>query len=541
MQVRVVRHQQRLTAAAPHRPRRAVGPVRHRVRRRRHRRCDARHRPSPAPLARQQLHHARAAHHLVQPGVAVAPPHGREHRADPEQPQQFGREAQHGTGRQLETSTREHREQQHGPGGDQQVARGAPRHAAQRRRQAVRARHAQSQQPLPHAAAPVTLGQGEIDELQPHHDARHRLALDPARELQRAQRHAQRHEQQQIDQNGAEAPRQPRGGEPARGQRQQRRPQLRVALEALLLRLGEQPQDHTLQSHRHRRGVLGERHRLARQHLRQHRRRVGAGVGQLAGDHLVQHRADAVEIAAQVERLGGDLLGTGVVGRAEERAGLAQVAVHLEALRDAEVADLGAAGGVEEHVRRLDVAVQDPRLLGALEPLQHVQHDVHRRAGLERAVRDPVGERAARHQLHGDVGEAVVRAGVEHVHAVGIGQGRGDAPFLLEALQRPRRLGAQLREHLQGDVAVVDLARRLPHLGEPAFAERADEAVGAEGGAGGELGHAGGRSLRLFHQLEIERIHRGPQRGVLGAQHLQPLEIGGFFGQADGAVRAVGP
>ena len=46
--------------------------------------------------------------------------------------------------------------------------------------------------------------------------------------------------------------------------------------------------------------------------------------------------------------------------------------------RHAEVGELGVAGGVDHHVGRLDVAVDDPRLVRELERIEQLDHEAER-------------------------------------------------------------------------------------------------------------------------------------------------------------------
>ena len=78
----------------------------------------------------------------------------------------------------------------------------------------------------------------------------------------------------------------------------------------------------------------------------------------LAGDELVQHDPERVDVAALVGRIAFDLLRRHVRRRAEHRAarGHARVA---DRAREPEVGDADAALLVDEHVLRLEIAVDD--------------------------------------------------------------------------------------------------------------------------------------------------------------------------------------
>ena len=92
-----------------------------------------------------------------------------------------------------------------------------------------------------------------------------------------------------------------------------------------------------------------------------------------AGQQLVQGQPQRVDVgtgvAAALEPLGGH-----VADRAHDVAGAGQVAVAGD-LGQAEVGDPDRAVGVEQEVRRLDVAVQDAVLVGVVEGLGDLKPD----------------------------------------------------------------------------------------------------------------------------------------------------------------------
>ena len=86
--------------------------------------------------------------------------------------------------------------------------------------------------------------------------------------------------------------------------------------------------------------VLGERH--------------------LAGEQLEEQAAERVDVDAGVDLAAGDLLGSDVIERADEAAGLGQAGLGGDVAGDAEVGDVGVLGALaaaEQDVGRLDVAV----------------------------------------------------------------------------------------------------------------------------------------------------------------------------------------
>ena len=102
----------------------------------------------------------------------------------------------------------------------------------------------------------------------------------------------------------------------------------------------------------------------------------------LAGQALVEHAAERVDVGARVERLGGDLLGGGVVHRAGEVGG-GRSPPSSGGAGEAEVgqvAVLRAALLGDEHIRRLDVSVHEPVLVGRVEGLSDLTDELERAA-----------------------------------------------------------------------------------------------------------------------------------------------------------------
>ena len=122
----------------------------------------------------------------------------------------------------------------------------------------------------------------------------------------------------------------------------------------------------------HRAGPLHvqrrRRPRLFLQHLLHRRRRRSAAERALPGDELVKDHAGREHVGAGVDREPEDLLGRHAARRPHHRAGLRQRR-RLE-VRDAEVGDLRGAVVLQEHVRGLDVAVDDPLLVRIVERVE---------------------------------------------------------------------------------------------------------------------------------------------------------------------------
>ena len=141
--------------------------------------------------------------------------------------------------------------------------------------------------------------------------------------------------------------------------------------------------------------------------------------------------------------------------------------------------------------------------VGVIERSGHLRGDLHRACRAQRASSgEQLPQGLAPHELHDDVHEAAVNAGVEDGDNVGVGEPSGGYRFAAEALEERGVLGQVWMQHLDRDRSVEDLVVRLPHLCHAATRDEPDEAVAtAENSLGDErcVGHratvprAGGR------------------------------------------------
>jgi hypothetical protein len=132
-----------------------------------------------------------------------------------------------------------------------------------------------------------------------------------------------------------------------------------------------------------------------------HDRRRSAGERLLAGQKFVEHHAGRKNVRTAIDRLSHELLGRHVRGRAEHGTGL-RILRRLDA-RDAEVGDFDLAIGPDDDIRRLDVAVNDAKIVGIIECAEQFAHDArdlfHRKTLV---LRKMVLQFASDHELHRD-------------------------------------------------------------------------------------------------------------------------------------------
>ena len=192
-----------------------------------------------------------------------------------------------------------------------------------------------------------------------------------------------------------------------------------------------------------------------------------------AAQHPVEQHPEGVDVARRRHRPACRLLGRHVGGRPEERP-LLRERVRAAHAGNPEVGDLRAALLVEEHVRRLQVPVDEPVLMGVSEPGRELACDVRGALVVQGPSRhEAILERSAGKVLEDHVG-APLASVVEETADVRVRE-RGDrVRFALEA----HRVGTGT-EQLDGDGAVELIVVCNPDLGHAAGAEPALEAIAA--------------------------------------------------------------
>ena len=132
----------------------------------------------------------------------------------------------------------------------------------------------------------------------------------------------------------------------------------------------------------------------------------------MADQRLEHEQPERVDVGAGVGRAPVDLFGREVAGGAHHGARAGEV-VAARGLGDAEVGDLHRARARDEHVGGLHVAVDDPGAVRGVEGVGDLLADADDVGDGETVVLvDEVAQGRAVDQLHDDVRDAVVVAGV---------------------------------------------------------------------------------------------------------------------------------
>ncbi len=184
----------------------------------------------------------------------------------------------------------------------------------------------------------------------------------------------------------------------------------------------------------------------------------GADERRLAGERLVEQHADAVPVAGLVERLAGDLLRRHVRGRPAAVVDVGAGGRAAQVDREAEVADRDPATLLDQHVRRLDVAMQDAGAVQGRQAFdQRRQHgaqaiEAQRSVGEpDRRPRPPAPARPWARWL----GEAAIVVGARRGAGADVGAEVLEEAAALDQLHREEPLVAR-EQVIEGDQVGVD-------------------------------------------------------------------------------------
>ena len=187
----------------------------------------------------------------------------------------------------------------------------------------------------------------------------------------------------------------------------------------------------------------------------------------LTSGHFIEHRTERKDIGADIERFTACLLGRHVSHRAHRltrigerllqggsRRSLAFGGSRRKVLGQSEVQELGLSPPSDKRIGRLDVTVNDAFRMGCVQRVCQFDTKLHDLFGGKRVARDPVGERHAREQLHGNERFAFVFVHFEDSADVGVVQGRGGARLAPETTESLGVVNHIVRQEFQGDEAV---------------------------------------------------------------------------------------
>jgi hypothetical protein len=227
-----------------------------------------------------------------------------------------------------------------------------------------------------------------------------------------------------------------------------------------------------------------------------------------ARKHLVKDRAEAENIRSVIGRKPANLLGRHVPDRTEHHA-RRRPALDRQRGRlpgrlpgritgrrqfgDSEIENLDATVAGDEHVLRLEVAVDDALVMRGGQTARELRGVLDCLPYGERPSAKPLAQRLAVEELRHEVADAAVGADVEHREDIWVIERRCRACFLLESPQAigvdPGRRG----EHFEGDVAIEPRIAGTEDLAHTAGADRAHDLIGPESRSCGDA-HEKGRT-----------------------------------------------
>ena len=224
-----------------------------------------------------------------------------------------------------------------------------------------------------------------------------------------------------------------------------------------------------------------------------HLHAVRADEREAAREHLEREHAHGIDVRAAIDVVAHHLLRRHVSGRADRQPNCGEVGRLAGSPSKAEVREHRASVGVDQHVGRLEVAMDDAGVVGVLQSVSDLAQVTPCGKGVERAAVQDVAQRAATNQRHGEVGHPLGKLEVvdrQDVRMVELGQ---RLRFGLEPLHEAVVLEELWRQGLQGHLAPERLLHRAVDHRHAATTKALDDLVAADPGAG-EVLHLSMRS-----------------------------------------------
>ena len=143
--------------------------------------------------------------------------------------------------------------------------------------------------------------------------------------------------------------------------------------------------------------------------------------------------------------------------------------------------EVGIVIGVEQHVARPNVAMDDALAMGGAERRPDLLRPVQRDRGADVAARQPIGEASARHHAHDQVGGIRLTPPVDECDDVRLLEARDAARIGIEATDEVGIVRDLPAEHLDHDLAFGVWVDRPMHDAERPGRDLADDAIPAQG------------------------------------------------------------
>ena len=203
----------------------------------------------------------------------------------------------------------------------------------------------------------------------------------------------------------------------------------------------------------------------------------------LSGKHFVEDRAQTEDVAARIDLLAAQLLGSHVAHSAHDGAGLRSQCGHgvltgiaANQLGQPEVEDLDYAVAGDKQVFWFKVAMNDSAIMSCSQSLSTLQSIFDCFANRQRSRHQPLSQRLALQQFHNYVGRTRVgRAKLIDAEDVGVVQSRRSPSFLLKAPQAIFIAGQRIRQNFDRDFALQASVTGTVHLSHSACADHGQD------------------------------------------------------------------
>ena len=241
-----------------------------------------------------------------------------------------------------------------------------------------------------------------------------------------------------------------------------------------------------------------------------------------AGDHLVQDDAERPQVTARIDTLVAEHLRWHVAQRAGDGTGLFRFprdglarSESRHAPGDPEIQHLHVGLAGDHDVGGLEVRVNHTRFMRVRERVGNLERVAARHIERQRAAVQTLLQRDALHELHAQVGPAVVLADVVHVADIRMGE-----PRRLPRLGQQARVGRRVAaapQHLERVIALEPQMPRAVHVAHPAGSQPLDDLVVADPGADRQIAVAKARERR------DQRVVQKPRRVLRRVEQFSDL------------------
>ncbi len=202
----------------------------------------------------------------------------------------------------------------------------------------------------------------------------------------------------------------------------------------------------------------------------------------LARQRFIQTEGRAIDVTTLVVATAAQALGRDVAGRAGDEAAVGELggaAVVEDTVTEVEeLHELAASQRREEHVGRLEIAVEHARAVHRIERIEQLRGDGAHGVDRERALRlDALRERASLEDLHDEKGLVALGAYVGHAHDVRVLEPRHELDLAHHPRDRDRVGRERPPQELHRDLGAHAIVVRCVHHAAASARDHASETI----------------------------------------------------------------